>query len=92
MKKIRTNAYGTDIAYEHGYVGAFTRSNAAGAIEAGARVRKVWMEDGDSHALDATGIVLGSIKASIGIGYFVEWDDMPKTAVFVTEKKLAREH
>lgn len=82
---------------EHpGYLGMFTRAQAEGAIPNGARFKKVWGEEGNGHALGAEGVVLGSLAVPPGegdvdckIGYFVEWDDNPRCAVFVSDKKIA---
>jgi hypothetical protein len=73
-----------------GYEGVFTRNQALGAWRNGTRVAKT-AEDpsGDLTPLGSHGAVLGSIYApEVGVGYFVEWDDKPKTAVFVVAKKL----
>jgi hypothetical protein len=72
-----------------GYVGAFTREEAEGALCNGTRVVKVWGEKGDAHPLGAEATVLGSMShPDVGVGYFLEWDDMPRTAVFAAAKKV----
>lgn len=73
-----------------GWVGMHTRNQARGAIPNGARVRKISTERGDSHPVGSTATVLGSIfHASVGYGYFVEWDVSPRSAVFVVGEKIA---
>jgi hypothetical protein len=94
---------GLDEPLEHeGYVGSFTRSTAPGAIPNGARIVKALEEPGDAHKIGDLGTVLGSIGVpeSAGkelrikfpglklYGYFVEWDDQPKVAVFVAGPKI----
>ncbi len=69
---------------EPGYVGAFTREQADGAIPNGSKVRKVAVEHGDAHPVGALAIVLGSIREPYGehrIMYFLEWDRLPRHAV-----------
>ena len=76
---------------EHpGYTGCFTRDRYPLAkFDNGQRVVKVKEEDGDTHPVGSCATVLGSIgHPDIGVGYFVEWDDLPRVAVFVVEWKL----
>lgn len=79
---------------EHpGYTGVFTRQQAEGAIPNGISIVKVWDEAGDFHKIGDTGTVLGSIYCPIyGVKFFywVEWDDTPKYAVVVVDKKIGR--
>lgn len=76
---------------EDGWIGAFTRSAAPGAIPSGVRVVKVRSEPGDFNKLGARGMILGSITAQGLLCYFIEWDDAPRRAVAVIGWKLARE-
>jgi hypothetical protein len=75
---------------EPGWSGAFTRQQAAEAIHKnGARIEKAEYVDGDAHVTGARGTVLGSIhEPKLGTAYFIEWDDEPKVAVAVTEKRI----
>jgi hypothetical protein len=76
---------------EHdGYFGVFTRDQSPLAkYSNGARIVKVRTEPRDGNPLGATGTVLGSIgHPEVGVGYFVEWDRMPRCAVFVADWKL----
>lgn len=75
---------------ERGYVGAFTRATAPGAIPAGARCRKANSEPGDANPDGALGRVLGSIQPPppLVLCYFVEWDASPRRAVAVLERKV----
>jgi hypothetical protein len=59
-------------------------------FENGARVEKVWAEGNDFHPVGARATVLGSVGTAGVVGYFVEWDGVPRRAVFVTEPKLGR--
>lgn len=81
---------------EPGYVGAFTRENAPGALPAGSRIRKAHSEDGDS--MPAPGTVLGSFSdghsfdrpglVGADFVYFVEWDRRPFYAVAISNRKI----
>jgi len=72
-----------------GWLGLFTTDEYPGALPNGTRIIKVLMLQGDAHRPGAKGTVLGSMgHPQIGIGYFVEWDDTPKTAVFVEARKI----
>ncbi len=81
---------------EEGWLGNFTRDEYEGAkFKNGTRIKKVWGEIGDGTPLGTEGTVLGSIggiefPANFGVkvAYFVEWDNRPKCAVFVIDKKL----
>lgn len=86
---------------ELGWRGMFTRHETVGAMPNGTRVTKVAIDnDKDAHAVGDKGVVLGSIDVSgveppEGIPhcdyyYFVEWDDMPMTAVGVMDFKIRR--
>lgn len=82
-----------DIKEHQGYTGAFTKAQAEGAIPNGTTIVKVWDEGGDSHKVGDTGTVLGSVYHPIGnieFFYFVEWDDSPKLAVGIIDKKIGR--
>jgi hypothetical protein len=72
-----------------GWTGQFSTHQYPGAYPNGARIEKLLMEEGDAHAPGAKGTVLGSIgHPTIGVAYFVEWDDMPKLAVLVVATKI----
>lgn len=74
-----------------GYTGMFTRHQYDGAITNGTRVVKIQSEAGDAHPVGSLATVLGSVgHPGIGIGYFVEWDDQPRMAVFVAGVKIER--
>lgn len=84
------------LKYEDGWLGAFTREQAKGAIPNGTRVEKTKDEPGDAHKAGAQAKVLGSLKgppemeAIFGTRYtyFVEWDDTPKTACNITGNRI----
>jgi hypothetical protein len=81
---------GNDFGHHDGYIGAFSRQSAPGAIPAGTRIKKAWSEPGDTHPVGAEGVVLGSIyQLDHGYAYFVEWDDAPRLAVACVAKKIA---
>lgn len=72
-----------------GYAGLHSRDQAAGAAYAnGQRVVKVNSEQGDGRRNGSRGVILGSLNSPNGILYFVEWDDLPATAVGVAYYKL----
>lgn len=75
-----------------GYIGAFTRGTAEGAIPNGARVRKVNSEPSDGNPDGTLGTVLGSFSdpevQDGAVVYFVEWDSRPGMAVGVMERKV----
>lgn len=73
---------------ERGYIGAFTRDTAVGAIPSGMRVIKVKSETGDAHGDGACATVLGSFGAEGLLLYFVEWDEKPGFAVAVAAWKI----
>ena len=78
------------VAPQPGYHGAFTRATAPGYLPNGTRVRKI-AEDpgGDLTPLGTIGTVLGSMMhPSVGGGYFIEWDNAPKRAVFAIRWKV----
>ena len=75
----------TGLREEAGWVGLFTRRNAAGAMPAGTRIVKTRMELGDANPTGTLGVVLGSLSdPSIAGGhpmYFIEWEHTPKKAI-----------
>lgn len=75
---------------EHaGWEGAFTTDQAEHALPNGSRVEKAAGEPGDAHPIGSLATVLGSVShPSVGMAYFVEWDDMPRHAVGVSAWKL----
>lgn len=86
---------------EQGWLGAFTRHQAADALPNGSHVVKVKCEDGDATCVGTEATILGSIDGSelgmfdpdgelIQFFYFVEWADSPRVAVGVTEWKIAK--
>jgi len=72
----------------------FTREQSFQAkYRNGLRVAKVRIEKGDTNPIGVTGTVLGSINhPEYGVGYFIEWDHLPRFAVFVVEWKLGAQH
>jgi hypothetical protein len=67
-----------------GWQGQFTTQQQPGAIPNGTRIRKRSGSPGDQARVGSVGHVLGSLRApSLGLGYFVEWDHFPRTAVFI---------
>jgi hypothetical protein len=75
-----------------GWEGLHVRDEAPGALRNGSRVRKVRSEPRDTHQDGALATVLGSIEApgaGDGIGYFVAWDDAPRAAVLVGDRRIA---
>jgi hypothetical protein len=74
-----------------GWTGAYTTDQAKGAYANGTVVLKAMSELGDLVKNGARGRVLGSMHhPGMGYGYFVEWDQNPRVAVLVTEKRLRR--
>jgi hypothetical protein len=78
------------IRNEDGWHGAFTRASVREALYAtGERIYKARQEAGDSTAAGTPGFVLGSIYLpERGVGYFVEWSNRPRTAVFVVQSRI----
>lgn len=72
-----------------GWHGQFTTAQAEGALPNGTRIRKVRSEPNDANRDGATGRVLGSLAARGLLGYFIEWDAMPRLAVFVASHRIA---
>jgi hypothetical protein len=79
-----------NILTEHGYLGAFTRDQAPGAIANGTHIVKTRTEEGDANPIGATGVVLGSLCHEEKYLYFVEWDSLPRVAVGVSDWKIER--
>jgi hypothetical protein len=75
---------------EHpGWIGLFTTDTYPGALPNGTRIRKAVDLPGDAHRVGDEGTVLGSYgHPKVGWGYFVEWDDRPRIAVFVEARKV----
>lgn len=93
IKKMEVDAPSDMFSYWPGYTGAFTRRRADGALPNGTRVKKIKVEEGDTHPVGALATVLGSIRDPDGerrIMYFIEWDAMPKTAVACIAWKLEK--
>jgi hypothetical protein len=84
------------IRNHEGYVGAFTREQAPGAIPNGATVVKQSSEPKDGNSDGAHGIVLGSIYIDepdprwpdIRHVYWVEWENYPRWAATVIDRKV----
>ena len=80
------------LRHELGWMGAFTREHAAGALQNHARVVKVNSEAGDTHPDGTPGVVLGSMSHPDIRGgevmYFVEWAPKPRVAVGVMAFKV----
>jgi hypothetical protein len=77
---------------EPGWTGVFNRYQLAlpGTLAIGTRIAKVKVEPGDSQPLGALGTILGCYgHPDMGVGYFVEWDALPRVAVFVIGWKIA---
>lgn len=84
---------------EPGWVGGFTRHQAAEAYPNGSRIVKLPGEAGDATAVGTYGTVLGSLPGDLVVVYnpnglrlayfyFVEWDDKPRCAVGVADWKI----
>jgi len=75
---------------EHpGWLGMFTTDTYPGALPNGTRIVKVLDLEGDAHRVGDKGTVIGSMgHPKVGMGYFVEWDDAPRVAVFVETRKI----
>jgi len=82
----------TQLSPEPGWIGAFTRQQAPGAVFANnTRVKKIKSRPSDSIPDSAMGTVLGSmLDPEKGIYYFVEWDSHPKHAVTQVGWKLTK--
>lgn len=78
------------IREEKGWKGVFTRRQAVSALYPnGMQIQKTFCEDGDVTPKGTGGTVLGSIQSPImGVGYFIEWADKPRVAVFTIERKI----
>jgi len=73
---------------EPGWAGTFTRGEVDGALRNGTRVVKVTFDSKDAHHPGDLATVIGSFGVPEKFGYFVEWDDMPRAAVFVEPRKI----
>lgn len=76
-----------------GWIGPHTREEAEGALRNGTRVRKLGWRPREGHQDGALATVLGSVIApwGPGYGYFVEWDDQPREAVFIASDRLTQD-
>ena len=83
-----------NIENHQGYVGAFTRDQAKGAIPNETRIQKTNSEKGDPTPDGTPGTVLGSMRAPESMGkllmYFVEWENRPRVAVGIMATKIER--
>jgi hypothetical protein len=78
-----------NIRLHRGYEGMFTRGQYPGAMRNGSRVEKIQSKPEDSHPDGAQATVLGSFgHPQVGVAYFVEFDDWPKSAAMVTADRL----
>jgi hypothetical protein len=75
---------------EPGYKGAFTRREAQGAEPNGTTMEKVGSVENDAHPDGSRCAVLGSLSHEGLVGYFVEWEDTPKVACFITGFRLKK--
>ena len=79
---------------EPGWIGAFTREQAAGALPNGTPIVKVQTENGDAHPVGTLGVVLGSFShpeiLDGQLFYFTEWTHKPRVAVAVVAWKIER--
>jgi len=87
---------------EAGWVGAFTRAQAMGAIPNGMTIRKREGDPGDTQPIGTLGRVLGSFASPPGATpemvektgrdvryfYFVEWMPLPRHAVGMVDWKI----
>lgn len=77
---------------EPGWVGSFTRHQAAGAIANGTDIVKTRSEAGDANKDGTRGRVLGSVShpdvQNGAVMYFVEWRNAPRVAVGVIGFKV----
>jgi len=73
---------------EPGWAGLFVRSEIEGALRNGTRVVKVTFDSKDAHPPGSLATVIGSFGPPEMFGYFVEWDDTPRVAVFVEPRKI----
>lgn len=90
IKKVAFNMPEDLFHEEPGYVGAFTRASALGAIRNGSLVVKVKTEPGDHNKIGARATVLGSIyNPGMGLLYFLEWEGLPGHAVACIAEKIA---
>lgn len=78
----------TGLHEEPGWAGTFTRAEVVGALRNGTRVVKVTFDSKDAHRPGDLATVIGSFGVPEKFGYFVEWDDMPRAAVFVEPRKI----
>lgn len=79
------------IGLEDGWIGVLTRDEAPQAkFKNGARIRKTINERGDLTPVGTGGRILGSIFSNVagGVGYFIEWDDKPREAIFCIEGRI----
>lgn len=73
-----------------GYLGVFTRDQAAGAIPNGSKIVKTKSDGTDSNPDGTPGKVLGSFHPT-GVPYpmyFVEWDRKPHIAVAISGPRI----
>lgn len=67
---------------EAGWLGTFTREQAAGALPNGTTIVKVNSQPGDFHANGTLGTVIGSVgEYGAVVFYFIEWAPRPRCAV-----------
>lgn len=79
-----------DVRAHIGWEGQFTDDQAVGAYPNGTRIEKIRAEANDTLRNGATGTVIGSLRGNGILGYFIEWDNMPRMAVFVGSHRVRR--
>lgn len=92
IRLTEAEANALQVACEPGWTGVFSRSQAPHALFPNdSRVSKFKNEIRDTTLAGMQGTVLGSMyHPTLGFGYFVEWDDKPRVAVFVVGWKIGR--
>lgn len=71
------------------YEGEYVTDQAPGAYANGSKLAKINSEGFDAHGDGDVCTVIGSVLAPNGeIGYFVEWEDMPGLATFITAERV----
>jgi hypothetical protein len=76
-----------------GWTGQHTREEAERALKNGTRVRKIRLAPvgGASGRSTSNRAGFGDCPWGPGYGYFVEWDDQPREAVFIASDRLTQD-